>query len=618
MTDQAIAPAHNETLDIGQSIEYLKQRFPEAVKDDTRQGYSGIVVARDQLVEVAQAIRDDLGFDYLSSATGVDYLGVEDSMEMVYHSYRTTGGPALVFKAQTERENARIPSLIDVWPGADFQEREAFDLYGIRFPGHPNLKRILLWDGFNGHPMRKDWHEAYYESDLKPFDSRWPKGYARRAEELNMFGKNVAYPDDLDLSKLNDTTEASLYSGMGLGVDVSNLSGPGELRTDRLVVNLGPHHPSTHGVLRLLLELDGEEIISCIPDVGYLHTGIEKNMESKTYEKALTLTDRMDYLAPMSNNTVFSMAVEKLGGIDVPERAQLIRVICLEMTRINSHLVWLGTHAMDLGAMSVFLYCMIAREKLLDMFEMLGGQRMMTSYIRPGGLWRDIVPEFVPALEAFVAWFPAEIDVYESLLTDNPIWLDRTVGIGVVEPEMALALGMSGPTLRASGVNWDVRKATPYSGYETFDFDVPLGEHGDVFDRYIIRMRELHQCVRILKQGLKRLTPAGEFRSNDRKFVPPPRAELGRSMEAVIHHFKLWTEGFSLPDEEVYVAIESPRGEIGCYLHGTGGSMARRVHFKTPSFLHISALSKIAPGYLIADLVGIVGSIDCVLGDSDR
>ena len=411
---------------------------------------------------------------------------------------------------------------------------------------------------------------------------------------------------------------AQVEKWQGQVAELGNLVTERAMTGETLLLNLGPHHPSTHGVLRLLLELDGEEIVSCIPDVGYLHTGIEKNMESKTYEKALTLTDRMDYLAPMSNNTVFSMAIEKLGEIDVPERAQLIRVICLEMTRINSHLVWLGTHAMDLGAMSVFLYCMIAREKLLDMFEMLGGQRMMTSYIRPGGLWRDIVPEFIPALEAFLAWFPAQIDVYESLLTDNPIWLDRTVGIGVVEPETALALGMSGPTLRGSGVNWDVRKATPYSGYETFEFDVPLGQHGDVFDRYIIRMREMHQSVHILKQGLKRLTPAGEFRSSDRKFVPPPRAELGRSMEAVIHHFKLWTEGFSLPDEEVYVAIESPRGEIGCYLHGTGGPMARRVHFKTPSFLHISVLAKIAPGYLIADLVGIVGSIDRVLGDSDR
>jgi len=389
------------------------------------------------------------------------------------------------------------------------------------------------------------------------------------------------------------------------------------LTGETLLLNMGPHHPSTHGVLRLLLELDGEEIVTCLPDVGYLHTGIEKNIEDKTYEKAVTLTDRMDYLAPMSNNTVFALAVEKLGEIDVPERAQVIRVICLELTRINSHLVWLGTHALDMGAMSVFLYCFRERERILDLFEILGGQRMMTSYVRPGGVWRDLPAEFLPTLEKFLGYFPRKIDDYEALLTDNPLWIDRTQGIGVVEPQDALALGMSGPSLRGSGVNWDIRKAMPYSGYEQYDFNVPLGEHGDVYDRYYIRILELRESVKIIQQAVKRL-PKGPFRSENRKFVPPPRSELGHSMEAVIHHFKLWTEGFSLPDEEVFAAIESPRGEIGCYLHGTGGTKPRRVHFKTPSFMHISALGKIAQGHMIADLVGIIGSIDIVLGDSDR
>ncbi|MGQ9908796.1 MAG: NADH dehydrogenase (quinone) subunit D [Candidatus Flexifilum sp.] len=389
------------------------------------------------------------------------------------------------------------------------------------------------------------------------------------------------------------------------------------LTGETLLLNMGPHHPSTHGVLRLLLELDGEEIVSCLPDVGYLHTGIEKNIESKPYEKAVTLTDRMDYLAPMSNNMAFSLAIEKMADLDVPERAQVIRVICLELTRLNSHLVWLGTHALDMGAMSVFLYCFRERERILDMFEMLSGQRMMGSYIRPGGVWRDLPEEFLPTLESFLDYFPRKIDDYESLLTDNPLWRDRTQGIGVVEPEEALALGMSGPSLRGSGVNWDIRKAMPYSGYEHYEFDVPLGEHGDVYDRYYVRILEMRESVRIIRQAIKRL-PKGPFRSQNRKFVPPPRSELGRSMEAVIHHFKLWTEGFSLPDEEVFVSIESPRGELGCYLHGTGGPKARRVHFKTPSFMHISALGKIAQGHMIADLVGIIGSIDIVLGDSDR
>jgi len=386
---------------------------------------------------------------------------------------------------------------------------------------------------------------------------------------------------------------------------------------ETMLLNMGPHHPSTHGVLRVLLELDGEEIINLLPDVGFLHTGIEKNIEHKQYEKGVTLTDRMDYLAPMNNNFSFCLAIEKLVDLDVPERAQIMRVICLELTRINSHLVWLGTHALDMGAMSVFLYAFIQREKILRMFEMISGQRLMTSYMRPGGVWRDFTDEFYTALDSFLSVFPSKVDEFQRLLTNNPLWIDRTQGIGIIEPETALAWGVSGPSLRGSGVNWDIRKAHPYSGYEKYDFNVPLGEHGDVYDRFYVRVLEMRESVKIIQQAMKNI-PGGPFRSTNRKFVPPPRAELGRSMEAVIHHFKLWTEGYTAPDSEVFVAIESPRGEIGCYLHGTGGNKPRRVHFKTPSFMHISALGKIAEGHMIADLVGIIGSVDIVLGDSDR
>lgn len=387
---------------------------------------------------------------------------------------------------------------------------------------------------------------------------------------------------------------------------------------ETMLLNMGPHHPSTHGVLRVLLELDGEQIINAVPDIGFLHTGIEKTIESKTYEKGVTATDRMDYLSPLSNNMAFCMAVEKLVDLDVPERAQLIRVVCLELQRIASHMVWLGTHAIDLGAMSVLLYCFREREKVLAMLEMLSGQRMMGSYFRPGGVWRDITPEFKPALRQFLDEFPHAVDDYQALLEKNPIWVDRTQGVGVIEPDQALAWGLTGPSLRGSGVNWDIRKSQPYSGYETFEFNVPLGEHGDVYDRFMCRILELRESMKILEQGLERLTDSGVFRSDDRKYVPPPRSELGRSMEAVIHHFKLWTEGFSAPDEEVYVAIESPRGEIGCYLHGTGGTKPRRVHFKTPSFIHIAALPVLSQGHFIADLVAIIGSVDIVLGDCDR
>jgi NADH-quinone oxidoreductase subunit D len=419
-------------------------------------------------------------------------------------------------------------------------------------------------------------------------------------------------------TKPAETQSTQIETWEGAVEELRGLVSDRALTGETMLLNMGPHHPSTHGVLRLLLELDGEEIVTCLPDVGFLHTGIEKNIESKQYEKAVTLTDRMDYLSPMSNNTVFCMAIEKMLGLDVPERAQHIRIMCLELARIASHLVWLGTHALDMGAMSVFLYCFREREMILDMFEMLSGQRLMGSYIRPGGVWRDLPDEFLPALQNFIEIFPRKVDDYEALLTNNPLWRDRTEGIGVVEPEQALAWGMTGPSLRGSGVNWDIRKATPYLGYENYRFEVPLGEHGDVYDRFYVRILEFRESISILQQAIKNVAPKGVFRSDNRKYVPPPRAELGRSMEAVIHHFKLWTEGFSVPDEEVYVAIESPRGEIGCYLHGTGGTKPRRVHFKTPSFMHISALGKMSEGHMIADLVGIIGSVDIVLGDSDR
>ena len=386
---------------------------------------------------------------------------------------------------------------------------------------------------------------------------------------------------------------------------------------ETMVLNMGPQHPSTHGVLRVLLELDGEEIVNCAPDVGFLHTGIEKTMEAKRYEQAITLTDRADYLNNLGNNLVFCLAMEKLFELDVPPRAQYLRVLLAELTRINSHLVWLGTHALDLGAMSMMLYCFRERERVLDIFEMLSGQRMMTSYFRPGGVWRETVPEFEPAVRDFLNYFPAKIDDYERILTENPLWLDRTQGAGFISAEDAIRYGCSGPTLRGSGVNWDIRKAMPYSSYEDFEFDVPVGQHGDVYDRYMVRIQEMRQSVRIVQQALDRL-PDGPFRSNNRKYVPPPRSELGHSMEAVIHHFKLWTEGFRPPKGEVYVRVESPRGELGCYLVSDGGPKPWRVHLRTPSFAHLSALPVMTKGYMIADVVGIIGSIDIVLGDCDR
>jgi NADH-quinone oxidoreductase subunit D len=389
------------------------------------------------------------------------------------------------------------------------------------------------------------------------------------------------------------------------------------LTGETMLLNMGPQHPSTHGVLRLLLELDGEVVVNCIPDIGFLHTGIEKNMEAKTYQKAEVMTDRLDYMNTMGNNLAYVMAVEKLVALDVPPRAQALRVILVELQRIASHLVWLGTSGLDLAAMSMFLYCFREREQILDIFELVSGQRMMTTYIRPGGVWRDVPVEFETAVRDFIKIFPKRVAEYEKLLTKNPLFIDRMVNIGYLSKETALSYGVTGPMLRASGVNWDLRKVRPYMGYEQYDFNVPVLTEGDTYARYLVRIEELRESLKIVEQALNKL-PMGPVRSDNRKFVPPPRSEIGVSMEALIHHFKLWTEGFLAPDASIYSAIESPRGELGVLLAGDGGPKPRRVHMRTPSFDNLSVLPELVKGHLVADLVAILSSTDIVLGDIDR
>lgn len=386
---------------------------------------------------------------------------------------------------------------------------------------------------------------------------------------------------------------------------------------ETVLLNMGPQHPSTHGVLRLLLELDGEVIVNCVPDIGFLHTGIEKNMEAKRWELAEVMTDRTDYLNNTGNNLAYCLAIEKLTDLDVPPRAQAVRVILVELERIANHLVWLGSSSLDLAAQSMFLYCFREREFIMDIKEMCSGQRMMTTYFRPGGLWRDIPVDFEIAVRRFLRMFPARIKQYEALLTKNPIFMDRTRNIGKISAEQAIAMSLTGPVLRASGVAYDVRKAQPYSGYEQYDFLIPTNTGCDVYGRYLVRIEEMRQSLRIIQQALDKL-PYGPFRSNNRKYCPPPRAELGTSMEAVIHHFKLWTEGFKIPKGATYLPVESPKGELGYMLESNGGNQPYRIHMRTPSFLLIQALPIMAKGHLVADMVAIIGSIDPVLGDSDR
>ncbi len=384
-----------------------------------------------------------------------------------------------------------------------------------------------------------------------------------------------------------------------------------------LVINMGPQHPSTHGVLRLLLEVDGETIVRIMPDIGYLHTGIEKTCEAKFYQQVVPMTDRIDYLCPMTNNLTYCLAVEKLLGLEIPPRAQWLRVMMNELTRINSHLVWLGTHAMDIGAMTVFLYCFRERENVLRLFEAVSGQRMMTSYFRIGGVAIEPPLDFFQRVKTFNDLFPEHIDEYENLLTENPIFVMRTKDVAQITSEDAIALTATGPTARASGVDVDLRRDAPYSGYENFKFNVPISTAGDVYARYLVRVAELRESQKIVKQALEGI-PEGSVKADAPKVVLPDREKMKTQMEALIYHFKIVTEGFTVPAGEVYQAVESPRGEMGYYVVSDGTAKPYRVHMRSPSFANLQTLKKMCEGRMIADVVAAIGSIDIVLGDCDR
>ncbi len=387
--------------------------------------------------------------------------------------------------------------------------------------------------------------------------------------------------------------------------------------SQNMVLSMGPQHPSTHGVLRVILELDGETVVKVTPEIGYLHTGIEKTAEGKTFHQAITLTDRIDYLCPLTNNLVYVLAVEKLLQLEAPPRARFIRVMLNELTRLNSHLVWLGTHAMDIGAFSVFLYCFREREELLKIFEMASGQRMMTSYFRVGGLALEPPLGFFERIRKFISYFPARVDEYEALLTENNIWKGRTQGVGYISAADAIAWGCTGPVARASGVNWDLRRDNPYSDYDKFQFNVPVRTDGDVYARYMVRVQEMRESVKIVQQSLDGV-PEGPVRADAPHVVLPDRERMKTEMEALIYHFKIVTEGFRVPAGEAYQAVESPRGESAYYVVSDGTQHPFRMYVRSPSFAHLQALPAMCAGRLIADVVAVIGSVDIVLGETDR
>jgi NADH dehydrogenase I D subunit len=578
------------------TAEKLQSQFPAAVHDVSEfRGDVTLALDRETLADAGRFLRDDpdLQYNLLVDLTAVDglKLGTTPRFTTVYELYSLPKKHSVRLRVPLPWDGAdsmpRCPSLVGVWPTANWLEREVYDLMGIEFAGHPWLRRILMPDDWAGHPLRKD-----YPLGGEPVFFSEDRDNPRFAHLGRQIMEGPSY-----LSELPDGVDAETH----------------------LVINLGPQHPATHGVLRIAVELDGERVVSAHPDVGYLHSGFEKTGENKRYEKFIPYTDRMDYLSGMNNNLAYILTVEKLLGAEIPPRAQYIRVILAELQRIASHLFWVATHAHDVSGTihSLLMYCLRERERILDIFEMFCGARLTTTGMSVGGLRRDIPGAFPDAVRAFIREFRAHFGDYEAMLTRNPIWLSRLKGVGILKADDAIALGVTGPLLRAAGVSFDLRKARPYSSYDQFDFEIPTATEADSYARYQVRMREMEQSVRIIEQAINKL-PGGPYRTADRKVALPPREEIDRSMESLIHHFKLSTEGYKPPLGEVYGMAENPKGILGFYLVSDGSAIPYRLHVRGPSFVNLQATDIMARGQLLSDLIVIIGTIDIVLGEVDR
>lgn len=561
---------------------------PGAVLETTK---TGLVVAAEKLPELARYLRDQQGYDYLSMVTSVDW---PQHLEVVYYLYgvaRPKDG--LVLKVRLpDKANPVVPSMTSIWPGADLQEREVYDMMGIRFEGHPNLRRILLWDGFEGWPLRKDYKESYYEEETKPFKSRHPDGKHNWAEDRVPWKDNVTYPVGWDPELW--TSPAVQYRRI-MGVDAGGNGNGADIKTERILINIGPQHPSTHGVFRMLLALDGENVVGLEPEIGYLHRCHEKIGERNTYLMNIPFTDRLDYITSMSNNFSYVLAVEKLLAIQAPERAEYIRVIMAELTRVISHFIAVGFLFNDLGAyFTPALYGLRERELMLDLFEAASGSRMMCNYMRFGGVFADLPEGWVERARDLV-WnrLPRVMENFENLMAGNEIFVARARGVGVLTAEEAVAYSMAGPMLRASGVPYDLRKVAPYSIYDRFDFDVCTRPEGDVWARFRVRMDEVYQSIRILKQALGGI-PEGPIQAGKKQYQ------------------------MRVPAGEAYSRIEGPKGELGFYVVSDGKANPYRYHVRAPTFINLTSLEKMCIGHKVADAVVILGAIDIVLGEVDR
>jgi NADH dehydrogenase I D subunit len=587
----AVAPLPTgETADTTRIVE----RFGEDIlAAGMHNGAQIIYVKPEQLLELAEFVRTDekLQYEALVDVTAVDRsqlpIGNAERFHTVYQLRSYTRKQHLtVVCPLANSDEPSVPSLANIYRGAEWPEREAYDLMGVRFTGHPDLRRILMPDSWPNHPLQKNMPVGGEEV---PFSMTW-----------------------------GDPEFASLGTQILPAVSVAPTL-PEGMNRENMIINMGPHHPSTHGVLRLVVELDGETVVRVAPDLGYLHSGFEKTGENKRYKDFVYYSDRMDYLSAMLNNFGYVLAVEKLLGVAIPPRAQVIRILMTELQRIASHLFWLGTHVMDVSGtgMSVMMYVTRERERILDLFEMVCGARLTVSYIRLGGVYRDLPDAFLTNVADFVRDMPGRIDEYESMLTGSPLWEIRLRGIGLLSRADVINMGLTGPMLRGSGVDWDLRRDMPYGGFENYDFKVPVVTDGDCYARYLVRIEEMRQSLRIIEQAMKNL-PDGAFKTDDRKVSLPPRAELDVSMEALIHHFKLMTEGLVVPPGMLYHGIESSKGELGYLIYADGSAKPYRLHVHGPSFNNLYAIDKMCRGGMLSDIVTNIGSIDIVLGDVDR
>ncbi|MGQ0667481.1 MAG: NADH dehydrogenase (quinone) subunit D [Nitrospiraceae bacterium] len=579
-------------------VETLLKEFPDAIRSvnvDTARSELAVHVAASRIVEVARFLHDapEADFDHITDICSADYPEDEDRFEVIYHLLSLSHGKRIRLKTRVSEGHPSIASVTGIWRGAEFLEREVYDMMGIQFTGHPDLRRILMPEDYTeGYPLRKDF----------PAEGR---GWRSQFEFIPRLDEPPDEPNDGEIPE----AQKKPY--------IAKPGASGSRRQEELLLNMGPQHPSTHGVLRVVLELDGERIVKATPDLGYLHRGVEKLSEGLAYMQIIPHTDRLDYVCAMANNYAYVRAVEKLLCITVPERAEYIRTIVAEMQRILGHLFWLGTQALDIGAMTVFFWTFREREVLLDMFEKLCGARLTLNYYRIGGVDSDFTPELVAHLKAFLETFPQKVSEYDTLIASNRIWLGRTKNVAVISAEDAINFGLTGPTLRGSGVAYDVRKLEPYGVYHKVDWEVPVGKNGDTYDRYWIRMEEMRQSARIIAQCLDQLPP-GPIMTDKPQYIPPPKQQVMRDMESLIHHFIIFTQGFKPPKAETYCATEAPKGELGFFIISDGSPRPYRLKIRSPSFVHMGAFDHMARGYLISDIITIFGTYDVVMGECDR